>query len=132
MSDEELNRRTNPRSFLTGPIEPFDAVSIAVTPPPVRRPKAMAELPTPEELEAIEYGAIPVASEEPAPHGRTGLVQGGAEPFPAIGATQPLTPLRAQLELAALVTRIESALGVIHAALAEIKRLQNPPPGAAS
>jgi hypothetical protein len=124
MSDEELNRRTNPRSFLTGPVEPFDAVTIPVTPPPARRPRAV-ELPTPEELEAIEYGAIPVAPETPAPR----LGAGGAPEGPE---SLPLSPLRTQLELAALVTRIESALGVIHAALAEIKRLQNPPPGAAS
>jgi hypothetical protein len=41
MSDEELNRRTNPRSFLTGPVEPFDDVTIPDTPPPARRPRAV-------------------------------------------------------------------------------------------
>jgi hypothetical protein len=56
----------------------------------------------------------------------------GADGAPEGGEPPPLSPLRTQLELAVLVTRIESALGVIHAALAEIKRLQNPPPGAAS
>jgi hypothetical protein len=41
--------------------------------------------------------------------------------------SQPLPSQQPESEIAALVARIEAALEVIHAALAQIKRLQNPP-----
>jgi hypothetical protein len=133
MSDEELNRRPNPLSFLTGPTEPFDAVAIPITPPPrpFRRPSVPPEPPPAEALEALDYGAIPLPSDEPEPLAEPARPEDAAPPPAVGGAALPLDPLRALLELAALVARIESAVGVIHAALAEIKRLQSPP-GAAS
>src|SRR4051812_5379791 len=52
----------------------------------------------------------------------------GVSMLPAIdGAAQPLAVPQPQPEVAALVAKIESALEVIHSALAEIKRIQNPP-----
>ena len=83
MSEDELRRHSNPDSYLTDPVDVFDAVAEPV-PPGTKVP--------------------------PRPPGK--------ERAPA---TQP------QPDVAALVARIESALEVIHAALAEIKRMQNPP-----
>jgi hypothetical protein len=57
-----------------------------------------------------------------------------AEPVPPGTKATPRPPGKERIPsspdeptVAALVARIESALAVIHAALAEIKRLQNPP-----
>ena len=57
-----------------------------------------------------------------------------AEPLPPGTKAPPRPPGKERppaaqpaADMAELVTRIESALGVIHAALAEIKRIQNPP-----
>lgn len=83
MSEEELKPHLNPDSFLSDPVDVFEAVAEPLPPgtkaPP--RPPGKERMPT-------------------------------AQPQP---------------EIAALVARIESALEVIHAALAEIKRIQNQP-----
>jgi hypothetical protein len=81
VSDETLSQHVNPNSFLSDPVDIFDAVSEPI-PPGTKAP--------------------------PRPPGKERI------PSPEVDAT-----------VAALITRIESALEVIHAALVEIKRLQS-------
>jgi hypothetical protein len=107
MSEDELKRHSNPDSFLTDPVDVFDAVAEPV-PPGTKAP------PRPPGKERERAG--------------NRSRNEGVNVLPAVeGQVQPLAPAQPQPEVAALVARIESALETIHTALAEIKRIQSPP-----
>jgi hypothetical protein len=53
--------------------------------------------------------------------------EAAAEPLPPGTKAEPRPLNQERPEVAALVAKIESALETIHSALAEIKRIQNPP-----
>ena len=115
MSEEELKPHLNPYSLLTDPVDVFDAVAIPAPPGtkapprPPGRERTASELPVTEPFEIFECQAIPVPPGTKAPPRPPGKER---------------APAGDPVQIATLVTRIESALQTIHEALAQIKNLQ--------
>jgi hypothetical protein len=118
MSEEELKPHLNPHSFLTEPVDIFDAVAVPVPPgtkAPPRPPgkeRTASELPVTEPFEIFTEQAIPMLPGTKAP------------PRPP-GKERRRPVAQPPADVAALVARIESALQTIQAALAEIKQIQS-------
>src|SRR5438045_2411346 len=119
MSEEELKPHLNPHSLLTDPVDVFDEVAVPVPPgtkapprPPGRERIPGRELPVTEPFEIFDCQAVPLPPGTKAP------------PRPP-GKERTARPAPAADPVAVLITQIESALQTIHAALAEIKQIQN-------